>query len=271
MDGVTGSTSIDVWPSFSTRAYAQGRFLCVENAVGTDVVRVGMDATLGGAVAEFSLNGSDVVAKSSNGSHLIAVGLYDGNEQYDACNGCTGASAGTFGWNPTESCDYYRHGSPTLDQSAIGDTVYVKSNALEWVPDDKDGGPSQPVLSDIIIERWVSPVADRPHVFRERYRLIHTGTDRHAIQSNAVPSFEINATFRDFVFFSGPNTGLAGPPTNISSSQLPQWLVRVSVSGSSWRQVSSKVRGRVRPSNRTFRQYSTSSSRVPGEPSAGVF
>jgi hypothetical protein len=45
-----------------------------QNAVGTDVVRLGMDTNFGGAVSEFSLNGSDVVAKASYGSHLIGVG-----------------------------------------------------------------------------------------------------------------------------------------------------------------------------------------------------
>jgi uncharacterized protein YjdB len=52
--GVTGSTSINVQPTFSTSAFSSGTFLYLQNAVGTDVVRLGMDTNFGGAVSEFS-------------------------------------------------------------------------------------------------------------------------------------------------------------------------------------------------------------------------
>ena len=167
--GITASTTVTVQPAFSTRAYQSGTFLYLENAVGPDIIRLGMDTSFGGGVSEFSFNGSDVVAKASYGSHIIGLGLYDGNGTYDSCNGCTG----TYGWNPVECCDTYRHGSPVLAQSITGTTIYIKANALEWIPDHKGGGPTQPVPSDFILERWFSPVANHPYVFQERYKITH--------------------------------------------------------------------------------------------------
>jgi Big-like domain-containing protein len=220
--GTTASTTVSVQPAFSTRAYQSGTFLYLENAVGPDLIRLGMDTSFGGGVSEFSFNGSDVVAKASYGSHIIGLGLYDGNGTYDSCNGCTG----TYGWNPVECCDTYRHGSPVLAQSITGTTIYIKANALEWIPDHKGGGPTQPVPSDIILERWFSPVANHPYVFQERYKITHTGTDRHAVQNNAVPSYEITAKlFDQFVAYTGTAVGTGAAPTVEQTSQMPQWPV----------------------------------------------
>ena len=218
--GITASTTVTVEPAFSTRAYQSGTFLYLENAVGSDIVRLGMDTSFGGGVSEFSLNGSDVVAKASYGSHIIGLGLYDGNATYDSCNGCTG----TYGWNPVECCDTYRHGSPVLAQSITGTTIYIKANALEWIPDHKGGGPTQSVPSDIMLERWFSPVPNHPYVFQERYKITHTGTDRHAVQNNAVASYEITAKLFDrFVAYSGTAVGTSAAPTVQQTSQMPQW------------------------------------------------
>jgi Bacterial Ig-like domain (group 2)/Bacterial Ig domain len=213
VSGVSTSTAVTIQPTFTTRAYQSGTFLYLENDVGTDVVLLGMDISLGGAVSQFSINGTDVVAKASYGSHLIAVGLYDGNGTYDSCNGCTGS----YGWNPVESCDVYRHGSPINAQEISGDTIYIKTNALQWIPDDKGGGPATPIPSDIVVERWFSPVANHPYVFQERYKITHTGSDRHANANNAVPSYEISAIqFNQFDFYTGTKPG-----TSAASTVLP--------------------------------------------------
>lgn len=220
--GITASTTLTVQPAFSTRAYQVGTFLYLENAVGPDIIRLGMDTSFGGGVSEFSLNGSDVVAKAGYGSHIVGLGLYDGNGTYDSCNGCTG----TYGWNPVECCDTYRHGSPVLAQTITGTTIYIKANALEWIPDHKGGGPTQPVPSDIILERWFSPVANHPYVFQERYKITHTGTDQHAVQNNAVASYEITAKlFDQFVAYTGNAARTGAPPMILQTSQMPQWPV----------------------------------------------
>ena len=224
--GITGSIPIIVEPLFTTDAYQSGTFLYLENTLGTDVVRLGMDLSLGGAVSEFSLNGSDVIGKASYGSHLIALGLYDGNGVYDQCNGCTFH----YGWNPVESGDYYRHGSPILMQDITGNTIYIKSQALQWIPDDKGGGPAQAVPSDIVIEKWLSPVPNHPYVFQERYKITHTGNDRHAGQNSSVPSYEISANlFNQYSFYTGASPGTLAPIRTIQTAQMPQWPVNGSV------------------------------------------
>ena len=104
------------------------------------------------------------------------------------------------------------------------DTIYIKTNALEWIPDNKGGGPATPVPSDIIIERWFSPVANHPYVFQERYKITHIGSDRHANASNAVPSYEISAVqFNQFDFYTGNKPGTAAAPTVLPTAQLAQY------------------------------------------------
>jgi len=225
-EGVTASTTLTVQPAFSTSAFQSGTILYLENLVGTDDVRLGIDTSFGGAIGVLSLNGSDVVAKASYGSHFFGVGLFDGDDtRYYNCGTCTQH----YGWNPTECCDEYRHGSPVLAQSIVGDTIYIKSNPLEWVPDDKGGGPTLPVPSDIIMEKWISPVANHPYVFQVRYKLTHTGTDRHAEQYNALPAYEIAASlFSQFDFYTGTAAGTGASTTTMPLPQAPlftfQWL-----------------------------------------------
>jgi Bacterial Ig domain/Bacterial Ig-like domain (group 2) len=218
--GVSGSTGVTVEPSFTTKVYQSGTLLYLENDAGSDVVLLGIDTSLGGAVSQFSLNGTDVVAKAGYGSHLIAVGLYDGDATYDSCNGCTGS----YGWNPVESCDVYRHGSPIVAQQISGNTIYIKTNALQWIPDDKGGGPTIPIPSDIMIERWFSPVDNHPYVFQERYKITHIGPDVHANATNAVPSYELNANqFTQFAFYTGSNPGTDATPTTLPTAEMVQY------------------------------------------------
>ena len=202
---VSARSTVTVQPAFTTRGFQDGSLLVLENTAGSDVVRIGVDTSLGGAVALFSLNGKDVVAKAGYGSHLIAVGFYDGDDRYDDCHGCSGA----IGWNPTESCDYYRHGSPILEQGVTDGSIYVKSAAAEWRPDDKGGGPDKVVASDLVVERWITPVPNHPYVFQERYRLTHTGTDSHAEANNAIASYEISADYGSWVSTPGRSPGPA--------------------------------------------------------------
>lgn len=212
-------------PVFTTRTGRSGATLFIENRAGADVLRLGLDTTLGAAVSELSLNGRDLVAKAGYGSHLIAIGLYDGDGTYDSCNGCTGVT----GWNPTESCDYYRHGSPILEEALAAQSLYVKSRAVEWRPDDKGGGPGKPVPSDIVIEKWITPAPGHPYMFQERYRLTHDGADQHANASNAIASYEINADLGAWVFYAGGAPGTAGALTTLPQASLPQWPAATAV------------------------------------------
>ncbi len=217
--GAASTPTETAHPTFTTRTGQAGTSLFIENRAGPDVVRLGLDRTLGAAVSELSLNGRDLIAKASYGSHLIAIGLYDGDGTYDTCNGCTKVT----GWNPTESCDYYRHGSPILAEDLEAGSIYVKSRAVEWRPDDKGGGADRPILSDIVIEKWISPVPGHPYVFQERYRLIHDGADQHANASNAIASYEIDADLGDWVFYAGGAPGTGGSLTTVAQARLPQW------------------------------------------------
>src|SRR6266487_5744714 len=155
-----------------TQTFVRGDTLYLERVMGKDSIRVGMSLPLGGAISVLSLNGRELVNHFDNGRE-IQVALYDANEIYDSCAGCTGV----FGWDPVQGGDKYSHVPGVLDHALVGDTIYTKSRALEWYPDSKGGGPQQAVPSDVIIEQWVSPAGDQP-AFRVQIGRAHGGTDQ---------------------------------------------------------------------------------------------
>ena len=100
----------------------------------------------------------------------------------------------------------------------------MKANALQWIPDDKGGGPTQPVPADIVMERWFSPVANHPYAFQERYKITHTGTDSHANANEAVPDYEVSALlFDQFDFYTGTNPGVAAALTVLPTAPMAQF------------------------------------------------
>jgi Bacterial Ig domain len=56
------------------------------------------------------------------------------------------------------------------------------------VPDDKGGGPTLPVVSDVYFEQTVSPIAEDQHAFRVQYKVTHLGSDEHWYYSHEVPA-----------------------------------------------------------------------------------
>ncbi len=177
----------------------QGSLLVLETLAPNQHVRVGLETQWGGGVAEVSLNGTNFVNRAGVG-RLVAVAVYDGNADYDPCAGCTGV----FGWDPVQGGDEYDHGSPVLKQSLTPNSIFIKTQPLEWNPDDKGGGPDQAVPGDVFLEQTLSPLPGHLSAFKLHYKVTHFGSDNHAnFQDQEFPGVYVNLGFDRMVFYSG--------------------------------------------------------------------
>jgi hypothetical protein len=184
--------------TFVTTTYQQGSKLFLQNATPSDTVRIGLDTAWGGSIVELSLDGTNYVNAHDPGRE-VQVSYYDGNAHYDLCAGCSGV----FGWNPVQAGDRYAHGAATSSFTRGAASLYTSVRPLQWYPDDKGGGPAQPVVSDVIIEQTVMPVPDHAAAFHVHWVLTHLGADLHANAHEELPAVYANAEFPRFVYYGG--------------------------------------------------------------------
>ena len=222
ISGTSGSLShsvqmtLDVTAtSVSTKSYQVGTELFLENDVGNEATRVGLETQWGGTIVEASLNGTNFVNAHDTGREVQAA-QYDGSASYDSCAGCTGV----FGWDPVQGGDRYDHGSPVLAQALSGKSIYTKTQAHQWYPDDKGGGPTQPVLGDVYIEQTISAVPNHPHAFQVHYKTTHFGTDEHDNSTQEFPAVYVSLGFDRYVYYGGTSPWTNGSVTFAVVSML---------------------------------------------------
>src|SRR5258708_22336019 len=148
----------------------------------------------------------------------VQAAQYDGNAQYDSCAGCTGA----FGWNPVQGGDKYDQGSLVLAQSVTDDSLYIKAQPYQWNPDDKGGGPGQPVLGDTYIEATISHVTDHEFTFKVHFKITHFGADQHANSIQEFPAVYVNLGFDQFIRDGSRKPWTNAPVMSLLMPQLPR-------------------------------------------------
>jgi hypothetical protein len=200
VSGAGGSTSHNTQiiltsePIVTVRTYQTGSILYLESDSGTDVARIGLQTLWGGSIVEVDLNGTNFVNEDGTGREVQAA-QWDGASQYDNCAGCTGV----FGWNPVQAGDKWNNGSPVLAQTIAADSVYIKTQPLQWNPDDKGGGPNTPILGDTYIEQNISAVTSHAFSFKVHYKVTHFGTDQHANALQEFPAVYVNLGYDQFL------------------------------------------------------------------------
>jgi hypothetical protein len=220
--GVSGRVShtaqvvLTTEPIVRVNIYQTGSVLYLESDSGTDVSRIGLETLWGGSIVEVSLNGTNFVNEHDTGREVQAA-QYDGSAQYDNCAGCTG----NFGWNPVQGGDEYDQGSPVLAQTLTADSLYIKAQPYQWNPNDKGGGPGQPVLGDTYVEATISAVTDHAFTFKVHYKITHFGTDQHANSIQEFPAVYVNLGFDRFVSDSSTTPWTNVPVTFVTMPQLP--------------------------------------------------
>jgi hypothetical protein len=204
-------------PVINVTTYQSGSILYLESDSGTDIARIGLQTIWGGSIVEVSLNGTNFVNGHDTGREVQAA-QYDGSAQYDNCAGCTGA----FGWNPVQGGDKYDQGSPVLARSLTADSLYVKAQPYQWNPDDKGGGPGQPVLGDTYVEATISAVTDHAFTFKVHFKITHFGADQHANSIQEFPAVYVNLGFDQFIRDGSRKPWTNAPVTSQLMPQLPQ-------------------------------------------------
>lgn len=177
-------------PTIETTFNDEGRTLYLES----EGVRVGVDTRWGSAIRELWFQGDNLI-NNYDGGRLLAVSLYDGDQLADR------AYPADTGWNPTPS-DKYDHANPPLETSFADDTLYLKVRYLQWFPDNKGGGPSGPVSTELIVETWIRFYTD-PQIIQLRYRLTNEGDQGHAVHAQEFPFAYLRTPYHTYMTYAG--------------------------------------------------------------------
>ena len=181
-----------------TRFEDQGRVLYLDS--GT--VRLGVDTEWGGAIREIWFNGENVI-NNYDGGRLLAVSFYDSDRPPASDH------PNDTGWNPTPS-DMYNHVNPILEYSFADNELYTRARYIQWFPDDKGGGPGDPVPTDIYVETWIT-FFGTPETVRISYRLTNEGSEAHALAGQEFPFAYIRTPFNRYVTYAGDDPWTNGP------------------------------------------------------------
>jgi hypothetical protein len=170
----------------------------------TDTVRLGLRKAWGASITEVSLNGTNYV-NSDDPGRQIQTSLWDGNASYSP----------NWGYNPIEAGDQFSDGSPLLASTLLSDSIYTKTQPIQWAPENFGGGPGSPVVGDAYIEKWISVVPGNNRVFKVHYKITHFGSDSHADATQELPVMYVNPNVANFVYYAG-----SAPWTNDVLSQF---------------------------------------------------
>ena len=201
-------------PSRAVRTYQIANMLYLESTDGKDTIRVGLDTAWGGAIVLVTYNRRELVNRFDSGRE-IQLALWDGEQTYDACAGCSG----TFGWNPVQAGDRHRHGSVLIKDSLAEDYLYTKTRPIEWFPDNKGGGADRPVATDVIMEQWVTISPWDWRLVHVRYRITYAGQVPHGNSSQELPAVFVNREYDRFVYYAGTTPWTNG---RVVDTMLPQ-------------------------------------------------
>jgi len=151
-----GNFGLTLLPPPMIHTFDTGTMLFLETDTATETTRVGLLKSWGGSITEVSLNGTNYV-NSDDPGRQIQTSLWDGDPNYT-----TG-----WGYNPIEAGDHLFQGSPLLADTLLADSIYTKTQPIQWAPENFGGGPGNPALGDAYIEKWISVVLGYNRVFKE--------------------------------------------------------------------------------------------------------
>ena len=187
-----GNIGLTLLPPPMVKTYDTGTMLFMETNTAAETTRVGLLKSWGGSITEVSLNGTNYV-NSDDPGRQIQTSLWDGDASY----------APNWGYNPIEAGDHLFQGSPLLANTLLRDSIYTKTQPIQWAPENFGGGPGNPVLGDAYIEKWISVVPGYNRIFKVHYRITHFGTDAHTEALQELPVAYVNPNIPNFLYYGG--------------------------------------------------------------------
>lgn len=133
--------------------------------MGNEVMQVGVNLEWGGAISELSHAGINLIDDNDTG-RLVQVSVYDSEDNYPA-----DLTDSSWGWNPVQGGDKYFHGSPVLDFKKTEKDMYIKTQPLQWNPDNKGGGVDVPVKSNVTLETWLTLSSRWPQLLEVHHQI----------------------------------------------------------------------------------------------------
>jgi hypothetical protein len=182
--------------------YQSGTVLYLESGNATDTSRIGLETTWGGSIVEVSLNGTEFVNRHDTGRE-VQPSYRDGNNA---------------NYNPTPGGDDLDQGTPTISYVVGPDSLYTKSQPLQWDAASYGGGLGNPVAGDMLFEQTITAVTGEPRTFRVHIKATHLGTDLHANTGQEFPAVYTNRDYTHFVYYAGKTPWMNGTTT---STQFP--------------------------------------------------
>jgi hypothetical protein len=201
-----GNIGLTLLPMPIINTFETATMVFLETDTPTETTRVGLLKAWGGSITEVSLNGTNYV-NSDDPGRQIQTSLWDGNANYST----------SWGYNPIEAGDHDFQGSPLLAFTVQPDSLYTKTQPIQWAPENFGGGPGSPVLGDAYIEKWITVVPGYNRVFKIHYKITHFGTDSHAQNGQELPVAYVNPNISHFLYYGGnaPWTNGALTPFNV--------------------------------------------------------
>ncbi len=187
-----GNFGLTLLPPPLIHTFDTGTMLFLETDTATETTRVGLLKSWGGSITEVSLNGTNYV-NSDDPGRQIQTSLWDGDANYTP----------NWGYNPIEAGDHFFQGSPLLANTLLPDSIYTKTQPIQWAPENFGGGPGNPVLGDAYIEKWISVVPGYNRVFKVHYKITHFGTDTHTEALQELPVAYVNPNITNFLYYGG--------------------------------------------------------------------
>ncbi|MCJ7514231.1 MAG: Ig-like domain-containing protein [Anaerolineales bacterium] len=118
------------------------------------------------------------------------------------------------GWNATPS-DMYNSANPLVDYAFSDNELYTRSRYIQWFPDDKGGGRTHPVPTNIIVESRIA-FFGTPETIRVSYRVVNEGDDSHAIANQEFPFAYVRTPYNRYVSYTGSDPWTNGQPTIVT-------------------------------------------------------
>ena len=164
-------------------------------------IRLGVDLDLGGAITYLSeANRENNVVNSYDCGRQIQMSFYSGPVPFGVGDKQPKPHWSHIGWNPIQSGDDFRHGSPVIDFRQDENHLYLKCVPMQWPLDDVPG--------ECTFECWITLAGNTAEV-RSRLNNRRSDKTQYPARTQELPAVYTNGPLYRLMTYAGrrPFTG----------------------------------------------------------------